>query len=220
MGECRLCKRKGLFLSVNANGLCKACNPIVVMDVQQRGRIIDDSMKLVASSKKMGTRLSRCDLLLEHAAALTEYENKGIPTISPAPSQLLREYTSTRDQIILEGVQEEVEKALTKAEIATTTRTAITEANKGLLKIREGKRELRDKSKLNQLESRVRNFTHRAQLKGYLETARKAEFKGQKKKAIDQYQEALFFLRNDEINDSFQKDMIGKIQRKIKQLEA
>lgn len=218
MGVCKMCGRKGFFLSVSANGLCKSCDPVVTMDVQQRWRIINDCMKLVGESKNMKTRLSRCDFLLEHAQALLAYEHKQIPTISPSPSQLLSEYAAMRDQIVVEGVTVEVEKALAKAGIAAAPSTSINEANKALLKIREGKQELRDKAKLDQLEARVRRFSYETQLKGYLEAARKAEFKGQKKKALDQYQEALYFLRNDEIDDSLQAEKIGEIEAKISEL--
>lgn len=122
------------------------------------------------------------------------------------------------DQIVLEGVTEEAEKALAKAEIATTPRISINEANKALLKIREGKKELRDQTKLDQLEARVLRFSHEIQLNAYLEAARKAEFKGQKKKALDQYQEALYFLRSDEIDDSLQAGKIAEIEAKISDL--
>lgn len=218
MGQCKMCGRKGFFLAVSVNGLCNACERIVVMDVQQRRRIIDDCMKLVAESKNMKTRLSRCDLLVEHAQALLEYEHKGIPTTSPSPSQVLTEYTAMRDQIVLEGVAAEVEKVLAKAEIAATPRTSINEANKALLKIREGRQELHDQAKLDQLEACVRRFSHETQLNAYLEAARKAEFKGQKKKALDQYQEALYFLRSDEIDDSLQAEKIAEIEAKISEL--
>ena len=218
MAQCKWCGRKGFFVSVSANGLCKSCEPIVVMDIGQRGRIIIDCMKLVAESKNMKTRLSRCDLLIEHAQALLEYEHKGIPIVDPSPSQLLSEYTAKRDQVVLEGVTAEVGKALAKAEIAATPRTSINEANKALLKIREGKQELRDQAKLNQLEAHVRHFSHETQLNAYLEAARKAEFKGQKKKALDQYQEALYFLRNDEMDDSLRAEKIDEIEAKISEL--
>jgi len=188
------------------------------MDVMNRGRVINDCMSLVAESKNMKTRLSRCDILLEHAQALLKYEHEEIPTLTPSPSQLLSQYAAMRDQIVLEGIKAEVEKALAKAEIATTPRTSINEANKALLKIREGKQELRDQAKLDQLEARVRRFTHETQLNAYLEEARKAEFKGQKKKALDQYQEALYFLRSDEIDDSLQAEKIGEIEAKISEL--
>lgn len=218
MAQCKMCGRKGFFLSLSTNGLCNSCEPIVVMDVQQRGRIINDCMKLVAESKNMKTRLSRFDLLIEHTQVLLEYEQKGISTLSPSPSQLLSKHNAMRDQIVLESVTAEVEKALAKAEIAATPRTSINEANKALLKIREGKQELRNQVKLDQLEARVRRFSYETQINAYLEAARKAEFKGQKKKAFEQYQEALYFLRSEEIDDSLQAEKIGKIESKISKL--
>ena len=89
MAQCKMCERKGIFLSVSENGLCKSCESIVVMDIQQRVRIINDCIKLVNESKNMSTQLSRYDLLREHAQVLLNYEHKGIPTISPSPSQFL-----------------------------------------------------------------------------------------------------------------------------------
>ncbi|MBA7567589.1 hypothetical protein ES708_09304 [subsurface metagenome] len=130
----------------------------------------------------------------------------------------MSEYTIKRDQIISESVTAEVEKALARAEIAATPRTSINEANKALLKIREGKKELNDKEKLDQLEDRIRHFSHEKQLNEYLEAARKAEFKGKIKKALDQYQEALYFLRGDDIDDSLQVEKIGEIEAKISEL--
>lgn len=244
MAQCERCKKKGFFVFVNANGLCKSCaaqsqcrlcekwtthlitshgicydcQDIFEMDVTQRLRIMNDCEKLVDNSKNMNTRLSRCDLLLEHAQALLKYEKKKIPTIEPYPSQYLKEYTAKRNQIILEGVTEVVEKALAKAKIGTTPSTSITQANKALVEIQEKKQKLPDSSKLDQLESQVRKFIHETRLNAYLEAARKAEFKGQKKKVLDQYQEALYFLRNDEIDDSVQVEEIKKIEAKISDL--
>jgi hypothetical protein len=63
-----------------------------------------------------------------------------------------------------------------------------------ILFLREGKEDLNITSVLDELESQVLAFSQETQLNAFVESARKAEFKGQKKKAIDQYQEALFFL--------------------------
>ncbi len=71
---------------------------------------------------------------------------------------------------------------------------------------------------MDQLEARVRRFSHQTQLNAYLEAARKAEFKGQKKKALDQYLEALYFLRSDEIDDSLQAEKISELEAKISEL--
>lgn len=122
MAKCKMCGRRGFFLLVSTNGLCKSCNPIVVMDVQQRGRIINDCVRLVRESKNVKTRLSRCDLLIEHARALLEYEHRGIPTVRPCPSRLLSEYSAVRDQVVFEGVTEEVQEPLGRAKIAAAPR--------------------------------------------------------------------------------------------------
>jgi len=49
-------------------------------------------------------------------------------------------------------------------------------------------------------------------LNKYLEEAGKAEFKGNLKKALDQYQEALYFLKNDDVDDILQSKEIASIE--------
>jgi len=213
-----MCGRNGFFLWVSTNGLCKSCEPIVMMDIQQRLRIISDCMDIITKSPNFKTCLSRCDILVKHAQVLLQYEFKGIQTVSPSPSRLLRKYTEMREQIVLKGITAEVEKALTKAEIVATPRTSINQGNKALLDIQEAKQELSDPTKLDQLESRVQRFLHKTRLDGYLEEARKAEFKGQRKKALDRYKEALYFLRGDNIDDSLQEEKISEIETKILEL--
>jgi hypothetical protein len=216
---CKNCGNKGIFLSVNRDGLCKSCEPIVVNDIQQHARIINDSMKLVEESKNIKTKLSRCDLLIQHAKRIQEYENRGIPTIDPLPSELVDEYTSERDQIIVIGLKEEVKKALAKADLAVTITSKINNANKALLQIQEYKPELINPDLINDLENKVKKYVQEIQLQSYLENAKKAEFKGNVKKAIDQYQEALYFLKNDDIDDSLQKEQISTIENKIFKLQ-
>lgn len=218
MAECKLCGKKGIFLSLSNNGLCKGCDPIVVLEVTQKARIIQDCLRIIDESKKMETRLSRCDLLLDHAKQLLKYEIKEIDTFDPSPSQLLKEYTPMRDQIVVEGVDDEINKHITKAEISSTVRTKITNAEKALLSIEQGKKLIKDLSKLKSLETKVKSFIHSTKLQSFLEEAQKAEFKGQIKKAIDQYKEALYFLKSDEIDDELQKSEISKISQKIDEL--
>jgi len=122
MAQCKWCDRKGFFLSTNEFGLCKSCALEVVVDVQNQSRIIGDCIKLVDQSKKFDTRLSRCELLIEKAEALLKYEQKGILTINPPPSNLLMEYKPKYDQIILDDVIEMSDKMFKKAEIATNAR--------------------------------------------------------------------------------------------------
>ncbi|MDP2718538.1 MAG: hypothetical protein Q8P44_01700, partial [Dehalococcoidia bacterium] len=73
-------------------------------------------MKLIEESKNTKTRVSRCDLLIQHAQALLEYERKGIP-LNPSPSQLLSQYTAIRAQLADEekndyfALMEKIERA-------------------------------------------------------------------------------------------------------------
>jgi len=220
MAKCKYCGRSGLFLSVTREGLCKTCHPIVAMDVGQRGRIINDSVRLIEESKKLDTQISRCNLLLEHAAALAEYEKRGIPTVKPPPSALLREYTERRDELILQGLEAVVETAQARASVATTTKPKINQLSKALLKVREYKTKTSDPASLDALETKLVSLIHQTELDGYLDRARKAEFKGRWKKALDQYYEALYFLKHDEIDDSLQADHISAIEAKIAELEG
>jgi hypothetical protein len=64
------------------------------------------------------------------------------------------------------------------------------------------KKEIKDPTQLNNLENRIKAYTHKIQIKSFLDEADKAEFIGNMKKALDQYQEGLYFLKKDNINDT------------------
>ena len=70
------------------------------------------------------------------------------------------------------------------------------------------------------IELELKSLIHKTKLDKFLEAAKKAEFKGNKKKAIDQYQEALYFIRNDDVPDDQQGQYIEKIESKLKELGA
>jgi len=218
MSLCKNCGKSGFFLSVDSNGLCKNCAPIVYLAAEQRIRIMNDSVRLVTESKKMKTRLSRCDLILEHAEALLKYEEKGISVISPPPSKFIEKYTEMRDLIVLEGVNEEVEKSLEKAEIETSHKKSANEISKALIKIKEGKRELKNPSMLDELESKIESIKYKTELNEYIENAQRFEFKGKERKALDQYQEALFFIKSKKIENIITSDKINEIENKINEL--
>ena len=220
MGQCRFCGRKGLFLSVDSNGLCGDCAPSIVLDITQRARIINDSLKLARQGKTFLTRLSRCDLLLEHAEHLLQYEQKGIPTLAPLPSEILSDFKPYRDDLILEEAHQAAKKAKAKAQVAATTTSKHNALGSGLLKVKEIMQNSSDPSIGETIELELKSLIHKAKLDGFLEAARKAEFKGNKKKAIDQYQEALYFIRNDDVPDDQQSQYIEEIESKLKGLGA
>ncbi len=219
MAECRWCDKRGLFLSVDPNGLCQNCQPIII-EVRSRARVLEDSMRLAREGKTFGTQLSRCDLAIEHVEHLAIFERKGVRTVSPPPSAILAEYRTLRAQLVFAEADTVVEGAFEKASVASTPKAKERALAAGVLKLQEVAQALEDSSPLSSFEHRLRREIHRVTLDGYLETGRKAGFKGNLKKAIDQYQEALFFTKNDGIDDTEQQSEIQGLEAKLKSLTS
>lgn len=188
------------------------------MDVTQRLRIIKESADLVDHSKSLDTRLSRFDLIVEHAQALVKYEDRGISIFTESPSQILKQMQQRRSELILDGLSLELQGAQEKARLSSTPRAKITALSKVLLRVRDFRARDSSIAPLAKLESEIAAAIHGIQLNDYLESARKNEFKGHRKRALEKYYEALYFLRNDEIDDSLQADNIRVIESKIKEL--
>jgi len=112
------------------------------------------------------------------------------------------------------------EKAKAKAEVAATATSKQNALGAGLLKVREIMQNHEDVIAIGGIELELKTLMRKAKLDGFLEAAKKAEFKGNKKKAIDQYQEALYFIRNDDVPDDQQNEEIRQIEAKLKDLGA
>ena len=218
MAQCKWCGRSGESLHVTENGLCDTCGPGVVMDITNRARMINHCKKLVEESKELDTRLSNCDIIAENAEALLEYETRGIPTIRPLPSELIHTYRDGRDDLILKGVEREVENAVAAADILTSADTKVNQLSKMLLTIQGYKTKTGSPGLLDDLEKRLTNLIHQAQLNGYLEEARQAEVKGQRDQELDRYNDALHFLKRDDIDDSLRQENISVVEAKIDEL--
>ena len=219
MAQCKWCNKRGLFLSVDSNGLCRNCQPRI-LEIQSRARVLGESMRLAHDGKTFGTRLSRCDLAIEHAEFLSEFERRGVPTVSPSPSVILNEFRTLRTQLVVNEAKTVAGKAFEKSSVASTPKAKERALAAGILKIREIAESIDERAPVSSLEHQLRQEIHRVTLEGYLEAARKAEFKGNIKKAVDQYQEALFFVRNDDIDDAQQQPSIRQIETKLAELGA
>lgn len=218
MGQCRYCEKKGWFLRLDPNGLCDNCNPAVLESILNSNRVIEQSEQLIENSKNCKTRLSRCETIIQHAQLLLEYEERDIPTIRPLPSQMIKKYISRHDELLIEEVKGLFNKAKTKAEVAATTKTKTKAFSDCYVKAKEFLENLNKPSNGESLIKEIKKQIHSSTLNGYIQDARKAEFKGKTKKAIEQYQEALFFIKNDDIPDDLQSDEITEIEEKIQEL--
>jgi hypothetical protein len=218
MSECALCHKKGIFLSLTQYSLCKECNYKVVLDVEQRGRVIQDSIRLVHESKNLETRLSRLKLSITHLEAIEHYEMLGIPTLGPLPSELKRKYEGLNDSIIEETIRHDFDDIKTRKDAGQTLTSLENNIVKMILRIKDNKANLRNGGCLDALEKEVVLYQNRIRLEHFLENARKAEFKGQKRKALDQYQEALYLLKNDKIDDASQEEQIMQVTEAVTRL--
>lgn len=219
MGTCRWCGKSGWFVSVNKQGLCSGCNTAITLEASQKVRIIQESKDIVMKSKKLDTKLSRLDLMLEVATDLLKYEDKGIEVIDPPPSEIIRMIQTDQQELVLAWAREQVDNILTKANLKPTPKTKINAGTKALEAVAEARQKLDGgHPDLENLEKKTKAFIHQTTLAGYLDAAQKAEFKGQKKKALDQYQEALYLLKTDDTDDALQADEIARIEVKIAEL--
>jgi hypothetical protein len=220
MGQCKYCDKKGFFLSVDPNGLCANCAPSIINNIQRCVQIIQESVDLAKKGKTFKTRISRCDVAIEKSKSLLDYEASGIPTMTPLPSKHIKVMKKYRDEIVIEEANNLADKAISKFEVATSQRSRESSLSTGMLKVKEINANLSDQAKGEEIENKLKNMIHKVKLDGFLEAAKKAGFKGQNEKAIDQYLEALYFIKHDEIPDELQKEEIEKIKAKIQELSG
>lgn len=218
LGTCRLCNNSGWLLSVNSEELCADCEDVWAQDVEQNSRILSESLDIIDRSQNFKTRLSRAETAIHCCKRLQKYESRGIATIGTPPSEAIRRIKEAKQGIIENYVTDELLKARTKSHNAVTASGKVSPYSKVIDKIGEFYGELSDVSNLEELERETRVEMDQARLAAELEKAEKAEFKGQKKKAIDAYMDALFVIRKDSIDDAQQSDQIHEIKEKIRGL--
>lgn len=216
MPRCKWCEH-----NITAADLCSTCHVLVSVDAQQHMRIMQESEHLADFGKTLKTRVGRCGDVIAHASALLPYELKGINVMDPPPSQVIRTFQGKRKVVIVEGILQEIRDAREKAGMATTTtRSKLAQYTKVLQIIRDYKNEYPDLPVLARSESTVVRAMADLQLAAYLQEAEKAEIKGNRKKALDQYYEAMYFLQHDNVDDKLQAAQLTRIEAKIKELSS
>lgn len=213
MAQCRYCGRSGWLLSVDSAGLCSQCRPAYELTLSERSRVIEESREIIAASTKLDTRLSRCDVVIDHAKGLLDYQQHGVPTIDPPPSDLIRSMAALKDRLIVDGMRDVVVEAQRKADVAQTVKTKAGALRKALLAVREYGAKASNPGVVRHFEQDLQRRIARTELAGYLDEAQKAEFKGNRKKALDQYYEALYFLNHEHASEL--QDQRSHVEAKI-----
>jgi len=196
-------------MSLSNNGLCKSCDPVFLMDVHQRSRIIKESLEIIELSTKLDTQISRCDVVAEHAIELLNYEHNQISTIKPKPSELVTMMKNKKDSLIYDAMKNEATK-VSGEENYGNRKSKVSKLAKLLLKISEYKNKYYEDAtsdnhtNLASLEKNIKAEIDNLNIAALLDDAQKAEFKKQSKKALDKYYDVLYYINHDSIDDSLQ----------------
>jgi len=161
---CRLCGQAASGAGAEAGKLCAACAASFRDELARRARVIEDCRALLVRDATFPTRLAHCDLLLDNARLLLPYEDKGLETLEPPPSDLLRRYQVQRERIVMEAVTAYTELASLRAEHADSIEAKVDTLVTGLRRLDGLARELADPSQVAPFEQTLMILAHEAHL--------------------------------------------------------
>ncbi len=215
MARCKYCNKSGFFLSVDSSGLCKICSRNIALEISQKIRIINESLNIVRNSKKIETIASRMDVVIKFTEDFLIYESRDIKVTDEKPSTLLNNYKEYRERLILENLNKEIEDLTIKVDTSQSVKVKANTLSKFLLRVNEYDKLSNKKHELKTLENKIKNAMNKIQFEGYVDEAKKSEFKRNNKKALEQYYDALYFMKQVNIEDLTQKEEIKDIEKKI-----
>ncbi len=102
MHSCLQCGRPRAILSPTGT-LCEACAAAIAVEVQERVRTIQESLRQLKEEPGVPGKLQYWDLILAQAKDLHQYEARGILTTCPPPSTLLLDFQAQRDALAQTG---------------------------------------------------------------------------------------------------------------------
>ena len=197
--------------------ICQPCIRQVLPEVQRKMDIVAESQQLVNESKHIDTRLSRCGVVLDTLEDLRPFVDWGMIAVPPSLDETMASFRDVKAEIVEEHLQEYAAKSARKAQTYKSTSAKTKRYDKVIEEILKYAEFLPSEVVEDHIE-KTEEAKHKVELDDYVEKARKAEFKGKSKKAIDQYQEALYFLRTDQFDDEEQADIISSLEVKIEKL--
>ncbi|WP_185805081.1 hypothetical protein [Pontivivens nitratireducens] len=218
MAKCIYCKKGGWFQQVSSIGFCDACEYEHKPRLADSIRILLSSQEIIDRSKKADTKLSRISDARRHCLILKDFETKGISTITPAPSETLKQIDRVEREVIQSEISDAIFVANQKAEDGNTDAAKLGGFNKGIDRLTKLMDYGEDVSETERAISRLRSG--RDSLRAEL-LRRKAETwvaKGKHAKAVDVLIEAIMALRHDSTPDREQASILNALQDRIVEL--
>ena len=172
----------------------------------------DESMEYFNAAADSKTRLGHIDRAIGSLERMEEI----LPGKEHSP-QKLPQLKSLKEALTYSDINEQYEKTMKKARDSTIIVAKVNYATAAQTILSEGLKLGLDKKTLAKEIAEANDFINRIQYDEYLAKAGKEEKKGNVKKAIDQYQVALYFLKmtsmGGEGTGSLTEDVEGRIQK-------
>jgi tetratricopeptide (TPR) repeat protein len=218
MAKCRYCGSKGWLNAVDNNGLCRECQQIYLPDIVNRCRIVLESNKIIEKSKNIDTILSRVDVAIENLEVLKQYHDRGVPTFSAPPQDLIIEFEADQAAAINRFIHEQFVMARAAIESSSTPAGKMGGYKKAIERLNKLLTQTRDVSQIEEAISQM--VSERDTLRTNL-AVNKAEAlvaKGRVKQAIDALIDAKTDLIQDTTPDEEQKRLFTKIDLMLNKL--
>jgi tetratricopeptide (TPR) repeat protein len=185
-------------------------------EVSTNLHVIVESIDIFRNSKNIDTATSRYNLAVERLEdLLSRHPHR-------SDWQALLDALRAEDRIRLQETLEAViDRQIEKSSLAKSVAAKINPLNKALLTLSEADDTGNyDDAWIAAKREHIEGLIHESEIGQLLETAERHEFKEDWKKAVSAYQDALFFLKKDNIPDDEQADLITKLEEKIAKLKG
>ena len=136
------------------------CGPAIGREVNEKVRILNDLLKVFLGDKELKAALSHCDLIINQASSLAEFEARGIATLTTPPSVIVKQYRDLRERLTREWFKAELESATAEAATTTDANRRIALVSKVLLEIQKYRSEARNPNNLEDLEKQASEALH------------------------------------------------------------
>lgn len=222
IGNCKICGQPYSARSsrkVDDKVICSKCHREMVTYCNSRTRKINKAQDEIEDSKSLKNNLNNFNIIIKNTNELSKYTNLGFNIFNPEPSDIIENWNNDKDKIILDGLEADFKEGIKRSKIATTSNSKITPFKKILANIDEIENEIKNKEKLDKFKLKIKELKYEIQIDNFIEDAKKEQFKGNNKKAINKYKEALYILKNMDTKnlEFFSKE--NKIEEKILELE-
>ena len=173
---CNYCEKTEWFLKLTSDGLCDNCNKILLSRIKQAINIISKTTEKIDKAKMLKTKLSQLSLIEDAVDKhIFPLERKGIKATNQTSYQILNQVKNWRDEIILEYLNDLLNKVKIKIKKFKTEELKINVCSEVLKKITELKDKVSKTDIISNFEIKVKQQIDEIILNAFLDTTNSTE---------------------------------------------